>query len=60
MAMLPEPTAEKHLAYQIRLQAETMHRRGIASDLIVTQTKALETAIRCELWRVTILEGGAA
>jgi hypothetical protein len=60
MAMLPEPTAEKHLAYQIRLQAETMRRRGIAADQITSQVRALETAIRCEPWRVTILEGGAA
>ena len=59
MAALPA-MAEKHLAYQLRVQAETMERRGIAPDLIAAQVRGLESAIRCELWRVTILEGGAA
>jgi hypothetical protein len=60
MATLPPATAEKHLAQQLRVQVETMQRRGITSDLITTQVRALETAVRCELWRMTILEGGAA
>jgi hypothetical protein len=60
MAALPVAAAEKHLAYQLRVQAETMERRGIAPDLIGPQVRWLETAIRCELWRATILEGGAA
>jgi Family of unknown function (DUF6074) len=60
MAVLPPTRAERHLAYQLRLQVETMERRGVAADLITAHVRALETAIRCELWRVTILEGGAA
>ena len=60
MAMLPEATAEKHLAHQLRVQADVMLRRGIDPALINVQVRSLETAIRCELWRVTIVEGGAA
>jgi hypothetical protein len=32
-----------------------MARRGIAPDLIAREGKALEAAIRFELWRLTIL-----
>jgi hypothetical protein len=60
MAELPPATAEKHLIYQLRVQAETMQRRGIAPDLISAHISSLETVIRCELWRRLILEGGAA
>jgi hypothetical protein len=48
-------TAEKLLAHTIIVQTGTMARRGIAPDLIAREAKALETAIRCELWRLIIL-----
>jgi hypothetical protein len=48
-------TAEKLLAHTTKIQAETMARRGVAPDLIALEAKALETAIRCEVWRLTIL-----
>jgi hypothetical protein len=56
---LPLSCAEKHLAHQLRVQADTMKRRGIAPDLINAQIRSLETAIRREVWRVVPLEGGA-
>jgi hypothetical protein len=58
MAELSQAAAEKHLAWQLELQASTMARRGIPADLIAPQVRALETAIRNELCR--ILMGGAA
>jgi hypothetical protein len=60
MATLRAPTAEKHLAHQLRVQMSVMERRGIAPDLIIAQINALETAVRCELCRQLVLQGGAA
>jgi hypothetical protein len=53
-------TAEKLLAHALQVQADTMMRRGIAGAVITAQVRTLETAIRCELWRLLLLEGGAA
>ena len=58
MAELRPHSAEKHLAYQIHIQAQTMARRGIAPDLIEQECAALETAVRVELAHFDI--GGAA
>ena len=62
MADLSEATAEKHLAAQLDIQRTTMARRGIAPELVEVQLRALECAIRCELWReiLTPDSGGAA
>ena len=48
-------TAEKLLAHAVQVQIDMMTRRGIAPELIAREAKALETAIRCELCRLTIL-----
>jgi hypothetical protein len=53
-------TAEKLLAHALQVQADTMMRRGIAGPVINAQIRNLETAVRCELWRLMLLEGGAA
>jgi hypothetical protein len=60
MAELSPATAEKHLAAQLDVQRATMVRRGIVPDLIEKQLRALECAIRTELWRVMLTPGGAA
>jgi hypothetical protein len=61
MSSLPQKTAEKHLAHYCNQQAEVMARRGIGPDVIAEHRQALETAIRCELWRLVIYgQGGAA
>jgi hypothetical protein len=59
MAELPPRTAEKHLAYQLRIQVETMQRRGIAPDLIERQRADLEAAVRGEFCDLS-MTGGAA
>jgi hypothetical protein len=60
MAKLPQKTAEKHLAHQLQIQAETMARRGIDPEAIENEIRALECAIRAELWHVVMSGGGAA
>ena len=51
MADAQPKTAEKLLAHAVQVQVDTMTRRGIAPDLIAREAKALENAIRVELWR---------
>jgi len=53
-------TAEKLLTHTINVQVETMARRGIAPSLIAREARALENAIRSELWRLVVLEGDTA
>jgi hypothetical protein len=53
-------TAEKLLTHTINVQVETMARRGIAPTLIAREARALENAIRSELWRLTMPRGGTA
>jgi Family of unknown function (DUF6074) len=60
IAAATHPTAEKLLQHALQVQGDTMARRGIDPALITEQMRSLETAIRCELWRLTLSEGGAA
>jgi hypothetical protein len=53
-------TAEELLAYAVNIQAQTMAYRGIAPEVITREAKALETAIRPELWRRIRRPGVAA
>jgi hypothetical protein len=59
MAMLPEQTAERHLAHQITIQVDTMRKRGVDEELIERERRALEVAIRATLWRMVLSPGGA-
>ena len=52
MADLEHARAEKHLACQLRIQAEAMGRRGIAGNLIAREVRSLERAIRGALSRI--------
>lgn len=60
MMDLPSTTAEKHLAYTVRVQAQTMAKRGFSQDAISHHTQALEHAIRAAIWRMILTPGGAA
>lgn len=60
MAALPAATADKHLAHQLKIQADTMHRRGFTSAAIDAEVRTLESAIRAELWRHVLTPEGAA
>jgi hypothetical protein len=59
-AEAPPATAEKLLAHALHVQADTMRRRGIDPDRITAEIRSLEVAIRCELSRLMVVEGGAA
>ena len=52
--------AENWLAHQLKQQRESMSRRGIDDVEADEQIRALEVAIRCELWRLSAQSGGAA
>jgi Family of unknown function (DUF6074) len=60
MLDLRPDTAEKHLAYQLRVQRETMIRRGIDRDVVKQHVRDLELAIRCEAARLICEPTGAA
>jgi hypothetical protein len=49
--------AERHIQQQIKVQAESMRRRGIGEDLIARELKCMEGAIRRLLDRA--VSGGA-
>ncbi len=51
---------EEYLARHIRIQAETLARKGVAPELIAIEMRSLECAIRAELWRMVLTPGGAA
>lgn len=60
MARFSHRGAEKHLAEQLRVQRNTLTRRGVSPERIEAELRAMELAIRAELWRVVLLPGGAA
>lgn len=49
MAMRSPDLAEKYLDQQMRLQAETLARRGIAAEVVAHEVASLERAIRSRL-----------
>ena len=60
MTELNHVGAENLLRFLIEQQATTMARKGIAPVLIDRELRSLETGIRAEFWRLTLMEGGAA
>ncbi|TDR89123.1 DUF6074 family protein [Enterovirga rhinocerotis] len=52
VAYMGRAAGEKYLAQQIDVQRKTMLKRGIEPTLIEVEVKALESAIRSELWRI--------
>jgi len=60
MASLGHDAAERHLERHLNLQAASMSRKGVSPALIARETRALELAIRVELWRMVLTPEGAA
>ncbi len=52
MAEMSARGAQRYLAQQLRIQCETMARRGIAPDLVASERCQLEIAIRAEATRL--------
>ncbi|WP_365877783.1 DUF6074 family protein [Bosea sp. (in: a-proteobacteria)] len=49
MAMRSEALAEKYIAIQMRLQAETLRNKGLGEGVVISEVASLERAIRAEL-----------
>lgn len=60
MASYSSDAGEKYLRIQLDVQRRTMVKRGIAAPIIDEHLRALERAIRAELWRTALTPGGAA
>lgn len=60
MTEMAPAKGEAHLRRLIEQQMDVMRRRGIPEPVVVDEARAVESAIRAELWRVVIFEGGAA
>jgi hypothetical protein len=59
VASMDPRLGERYLAQQLLVQRQTMVRRGIDSDAIETEIRALELVIRAKVWQL-VLTGGAA
>jgi hypothetical protein len=55
MARCSPVKADAHLRQQLRVQAETMRRKGISEDVVADEVRRLETAIKNELWTCVLL-----
>ncbi len=60
MASYRPGAAERTLQAQLDAIRAAMVRKGIAADKATRETRALELAIRAELWAVIMLGGDAA
>jgi hypothetical protein len=60
MCEMRQDKGEAHLQRLLDQQMETMRRHGIPEPVILDEARAVECAIRAELWRVVLFEGGAA
>lgn len=58
MAIRSDDPAMRYLQQQLRLQADTLARRGIAPDLVASEIHSLEWAIRVELGRQVLSSQG--
>ena len=52
--------AEQALGARLQTQRTVMLRRGISPDIVEREVRAFELAVRAELWRVLLCNGGDA
>jgi hypothetical protein len=55
MTTLTPTHSDAHLRHQLKIQADTMRRRGISEETIAREIRSLESSIRTELWRLVLL-----
>lgn len=60
MATLPVNYAEGHLQEQLRRLENGLRKKGVAESLIRSEIGSYEGAIRAQLWRMLLTQGGAA
>lgn len=58
IAGMSAEVGEAHLQRQLKVQADTLARKGVAPELIESELKALESAIRAALWRNVFAPSG--
>jgi hypothetical protein len=56
----PAKTGERLLVATLQQQARVLARKGVPPDLIERECRALEAAVRTELWRLILAPDGAA
>ena len=51
---------ERHIARSLELQATVLRRKGVAEHLIIRETRALDSAVRAQMWNSVLFprEGG--
>ncbi len=54
MAARGPAAAEKYLQQQLQRQISTLHRRQVPDRAVEREIRALESAVRAELWRVVL------
>lgn len=60
MASYKPPKAEAHLQRVLAAAESTMRKRGIEERVIAAEIRAIESSVRCALWRCVLLGGGSA
>jgi len=60
MLKLRPGEAELYLQAAIQRQRATFEKKGVEADLIESDARALETAVRVAIWRSVITPNGAA
>lgn len=60
IAGLSPEAGEGHLSRQLKIQRDTLARKGVAAGVIDVELKSLESAIRVALWRTIITPSGGA
>ena len=54
MAARGPAAAENYLQQQLRRQIEALHRRQVPDRTVEREIRALESAVRAELWRLVL------
>ena len=54
MATRQPYAAEKYLQQQLRRQIDALHRRQVSDGIVEREVRALESAVRSELWRLLL------
>lgn len=52
--------ADAHLQRQLKIQRETLERRGVSEDVIMAELMAIEGNIRASCWTMLLAPEGAA
>jgi uncharacterized protein DUF6074 len=55
MAAEPAARAEKILRIELQRRIDALHRQGLSDAAVESQVRALEAAIRAELWRIVLM-----